>query len=84
MSDESREATSAITPASVRGHSDGQKFRRHLQGIHQSAGHRTFHPQKYVDNVFEAKDADFQPARQRVYRSRRFPSHLELQVLKAS
>jgi uncharacterized protein len=41
-------------------------------------------PQKYVDNVFEAKDADFQPARQRVYRSRRLPSHLEVQVLKAS
>ena len=38
-------------------------------------------PQKYVPNIFEAKDDDFQPARQRVFRSAKHPSHLELQVL---
>ncbi len=37
-------------------------------------------PQKYVDNIFEAKDTDYQPARQRVYRSPRFASHVELPV----
>ena len=40
-------------------------------------------PQKYVPNIFEAKDADFQAAEQRVYRSPRHPSHVSMQVLKA-
>jgi putative CocE/NonD family hydrolase len=38
-------------------------------------------PQKYVANIFEARDSDFQQARQRVYRSPRFPSHVALQTL---
>ena len=38
-------------------------------------------PQSYVPNIFEAKDADFRPARQRVYRSPEHPSHLALDVL---
>ncbi len=38
-------------------------------------------PQKYVPNIFEAKDADFQVARQRVWRSPRFASHVVLPVL---
>ncbi len=37
-------------------------------------------PQKYVPNIFEAKDGDFQTAEQRVYRSPRFPSHVSLQT----
>jgi uncharacterized protein len=41
-------------------------------------------PQKYVANIFEATDADFQTARQRVFRSPQFPSHVRLPVLKAS
>ena len=40
-------------------------------------------PQKYVPNIFEARDSDFQKARQRVYRSRHFPSHVVLPVLNA-
>jgi putative CocE/NonD family hydrolase len=40
-------------------------------------------PQKYVENIFEAKDADFQSAEQRIHRSPRFPSHVSLQVLKS-
>jgi putative CocE/NonD family hydrolase len=39
-------------------------------------------PQKYVENIFEAKEADFQAARQRVFRSPKCPSHLTLPVLK--
>jgi putative CocE/NonD family hydrolase len=38
-------------------------------------------PQKFVPNIFEATDADFQAADQRVYRSAKFPSHVELTVM---
>jgi uncharacterized protein len=37
-------------------------------------------PQKFVDNIFLAKEGDFQPATQRIYRSARFPSHLSVSV----
>ncbi|MCI0704187.1 MAG: CocE/NonD family hydrolase [Planctomycetia bacterium] len=37
-------------------------------------------PQKFVPNIFEAEDADFQKATQSVYRSPKFPSHLVLDV----
>jgi putative CocE/NonD family hydrolase len=37
-------------------------------------------PQKYVPNIFEARDTDFQTAEQRVYRSPLLPSHVSLQV----
>jgi putative CocE/NonD family hydrolase len=38
-------------------------------------------PQKFVANIFEAKESDFQKATQRVYRSKRFPSGVEISVL---
>jgi predicted acyl esterase len=38
-------------------------------------------PQKFVPNIFEAKESDFQKATQRVYRSTRFPSTVEISVL---
>jgi len=38
-------------------------------------------PQKFVPNIFEAKESDFQMATQRVYRSKRFPSSVEISVL---
>jgi len=38
-------------------------------------------PQKYVANIFEAKDADFEAAEQRVYWSGQHPSHVSMQVL---
>ncbi|QJW99733.1 CocE/NonD family hydrolase [Frigoriglobus tundricola] len=38
-------------------------------------------PQKFVPNIFEAEDADFQKATQRVFRSAKAPSHLVLDVL---
>lgn len=40
-------------------------------------------PQKYVPNIFEAKDEDFQKATQQIHRSAKQPSHIELQVLPA-
>jgi uncharacterized protein len=38
-------------------------------------------PQKFVPNIFEAEDADFQKATQRVFRTTKFPSQVVLDVL---
>jgi len=38
-------------------------------------------PQKFVANIFKAKEADFQPATQRVFRSAEFPSHISLPII---
>jgi len=38
-------------------------------------------PQKFVPNIFEATDADFQKATQRVHRGAKTPSHIALEVL---
>jgi uncharacterized protein len=37
-------------------------------------------PQKYVPNIFAATAADYQKATQRIYRSRQFPSSVEIPV----
>jgi putative CocE/NonD family hydrolase len=39
-------------------------------------------PQKFIPNIFEAKESDFQSAIQRVFRSTKFPSHVVLPVMK--
>lgn len=39
-------------------------------------------PQKFVPNIFEAKDSDYQSATQKVYHSVQFASSIELPVLK--
>ena len=39
-------------------------------------------PQKFVPNIFEATDADYKPATQRVYRAGKYASHVTLPVLK--
>ncbi|HEX8999071.1 MAG TPA: CocE/NonD family hydrolase [Blastocatellia bacterium] len=38
-------------------------------------------PQKYVENIFKAKESDYIKATQRVFRSRTFPSHLLVPVM---
>lgn len=38
-------------------------------------------PQTFVPNIFEAKESDFRPATQRIYRSRAFPSKIVLPVV---
>jgi putative CocE/NonD family hydrolase len=38
-------------------------------------------PQRYVPNIFEAVDADFQKATQRVFRNAQYPSRVELAVI---
>lgn len=41
-------------------------------------------PQKYVPNIFEAKDEDFQIARQQIHRSRSSPSSITLETMPTS
>jgi hypothetical protein len=38
-------------------------------------------PQKYVENIFQATEADFQPATQRVYRTGTYPSGIVFPVI---
>ena len=38
-------------------------------------------PQKFVPNIFEAKESDYQRATHHIYRSKRFPSSVEISVL---
>ena len=38
-------------------------------------------PQKFVPNIFEAREEDFQKAMQKIYRSKEHPSNLEIAVL---
>jgi uncharacterized protein len=38
-------------------------------------------PQKFVPNIFEATESDFQMATQKIYRSAESPSHIELSVM---
>jgi uncharacterized protein len=38
-------------------------------------------PQKFVANIFEAKEDDYQKAMQHIYRSKRYPSRVEISVL---
>jgi hypothetical protein len=40
-------------------------------------------PQKFVPNIFEAKEADYQRATQHIYRSKRYPSSVEVSILPA-
>ncbi len=41
-------------------------------------------PQKFVPNIFEAKESDFQSATQRIYRSKQYPSSVAISVLPAA
>jgi predicted acyl esterase len=38
-------------------------------------------PQKFVPNIFEAKPEDYQRATQRIYRSKQYPSSVEVEVV---
>jgi putative CocE/NonD family hydrolase len=37
-------------------------------------------PQKFVPNIFEARESDYQKATQKIYRSQTHPSHVEISV----
>jgi hypothetical protein len=38
-------------------------------------------PQKFVPNIFEAKESDYQKATQKIYRSKQFPSSIEISIV---
>jgi predicted acyl esterase len=38
-------------------------------------------PQKFVPNIFEARETDFVKATQRIYRSKQYPSGVEISVV---
>ncbi|MHB8526852.1 MAG: CocE/NonD family hydrolase [Candidatus Acidiferrales bacterium] len=40
-------------------------------------------PQKFVPNIFAAKDADYQKATQRIFRTPSAPSHIELPIVRS-
>jgi predicted acyl esterase len=39
-------------------------------------------PQKYVANIFEAKESDFVKAEHKIYFTDNYPTHIELPVMK--
>ena len=41
-------------------------------------------PQKFVPNIYQAKESDYQKATERVYRSKHYPSCVELPVREGS
>lgn len=41
-------------------------------------------PQKFVENIFQAQDGDYQKTTQRIYRSERYPSSVEIAILPAN
>jgi len=74
-----------VTPFTVDLHSTNHVFKK---------GHRIMvqvqstwfplydrNPQTFVPNIFEAKDADYQKATQTIYRSKQYPSSVEVMVL---
>ncbi len=76
-----------VTPFTVSLHSANHVFKK---------GHRIMvqvqstwfplydrNPQKFVANIFEAKDTDYQKATQTIYRSKQYPSSVEVMVTPA-
>jgi|SRR5579871_1748412 putative CocE/NonD family hydrolase len=74
-----------VTPFTVDMHSTNHVFKK---------GHRIMvqvqstwfplydrNPQKFVPNIFEAKDEDYQKATHKIYRTAQYPSNVEIDVL---
>ena len=40
-------------------------------------------PQKFVPNIFQAKESDFHSATQRIYRTQKYPSSVAISVMPA-
>jgi hypothetical protein len=38
-------------------------------------------PQRYVENIFQARESDFQPATHQIYRSNNSPSHITVPII---
>lgn len=80
----------AITPGAVVEY----PFSLHTQNYTFLKGHRFMvqvqsswfpiidrNPQRFVPNIFDARDSDFQAATHRIYRSASYPSHISIPVL---
>jgi len=74
-----------VTPITIDLHTQSYRFQK---------GHRVMvqlqstwfpiidrNPQKYVENIFLARESDFQSATHRIHRSQKFPTHLTLPVV---
>src|SRR5260370_25142628 len=74
-----------VTPYSIDLHTANHVFKKghRMMAQVQSTWFPLYdrNPQKFVPNIFAAKDSDFQKATQRVYRSKRFPSSVGISVL---
>jgi putative CocE/NonD family hydrolase len=88
---ESYEKPAAIAPNAVLEYS----WSLHTQNYTFKKGHRIMvqvqstwfpiidrNPQTFVPNIFEAKDADFKAATHRVYRTRQYPSRVDVPVVR--
>jgi putative CocE/NonD family hydrolase len=77
-----------VTPFSVSLHSTNHVFKKgHRMMVQvQSTWFPLYdrNPQKFVPNIFEAKEADYQKATQTIFRSKQFPSNVEVMVLPAA
>ena len=75
----------AVTPFTIDLHTQNHVFKK---------GHRIMvqvqstwfplydrNPQKFLPNIFEAKESDYQQATQHIYRSKKYPSSVEISVL---
>jgi putative CocE/NonD family hydrolase len=78
----------AITPFTIDLHTANHVFKKgHLIMVQvQSTWFPIIdrNPQKFVPNIFEAKESDYQKATQRVYRSREFPSGVVISLSPAT
>ena len=74
-----------VTPFKVDLHTANHVFKKGHRIMVQV--HRTWfpiidrNPQTFVPNIFEAQESDYQKATQRIYRSKRFPSSVEISVV---
>lgn len=77
-------AAGAIVRYPIDLHSNAHAFRRghRIMVQVQSTWFPVYdrNPQKYVENIFQARDEDFVVATQRVFRSREAPSSIALSV----
>src|SRR5262249_47321093 len=80
-------APNQVTPFTVNLHSTNHVFKKVHRIIVQvqSTWFPLYdrNPQKFLPNIFEAKDSDYQQATQTIYRTKQYPSNLEVMVLPA-
>lgn len=76
-----------VTPYSIDLHTQNHVFKKghRIMVQVQSTWFPVYdrNPQKFLPNIFEAKDSDYQKATQHIYRSRQFPSNVEVSILPA-